>query len=399
MNFVFLGTPSEQISGTQNVTEKFPRSMIFLILGAIIVWKAFLQVIVIVAPHVLPATGAFFPDTVTRAPLPESVWVWGNFDGAHYVSIARSGYFTSTVPFFPLYPYLIKIAVEVWRVSFIVAGQLLSVASLWLSLLVIVYLLREDQHEGDFPLLLAVLIVFPTSFYYAAIYNDALFLLLATLTLLFARRRQWTAAGVTSALATLTRLNGLALTLYLIVEYSLATRGRIVKLFTHHGALFAILAPLFSFLGYLFYVERTLGSWQLVFSGMRIWQQDKLTLPVQVVWRYLTILSTGEWVRYVYWVATLEFFFVLLYTCLLVYSWKRIRLSYWVFFFTSILIPMLTGTFAGMPRYGLHLYPFFLTLTILLSRAPPFLRMIYFSISVVLLVVFLTLFSRGYFVS
>ena len=413
MNFVFPGTASELNSGTQNVTEK-----LWLTLWSFALWKVLLLLVVLIAPLVLPATGAFFPSTIARARLPESVWVWGNFDGAHYVSIARSGYFPSLVPFFPLYPYLIKMAVEVSHASYIVVGQVISIVSLWFSLLVVYYLIAKDGLVKSYQLLLLILLTFPTSFYYAALYNDALFFLFGCLTVLFARRREWILVALMSALATLARLNGLALSVFIFLEYCVSQTRKenraaqwdirrlansvwlsLVRLRKDHAGLLAILSGPLAFTGYLLWVERVFGNWNLVFSSMSVWQQDRVTLPLQVVWRYLKILFLTPPVGIVYWRASLELFFVGFYVFLLLYSFKKIRFSYWIFFLVSIIIPSLTGTFAGMPRYGLHLYPFFLALTLWVEHLPNIYRKTYFVVSIGMLVIFLALFSRGYFVS
>ncbi len=67
--------------------------------------------------------------------------------------------------------------------------------------------------------LLLVLLTFPTSHYFTAVYQDALFLFLGSATLLMARQRRWAWAIIGGALATLARLNGLTLFFFLGAEY------------------------------------------------------------------------------------------------------------------------------------------------------------------------------------
>lgn len=402
------------ISGNRNVTDvRFPP--LWRVIWSVSIWKGVLLLVVLVAPFIIPATGAFFPNSINRASLPESVWVWGNFDGAHYVTIAQSGYFTSLVPFFPFFPYLIKMTVEVTHLPYLIAGQVISVASFWLMLLVVYYLLQIDRLERMFGSFLLIVITFPTSFYYAAIYNDAPFFLLATLTILFARRKNWMLAAASGALATLTRLNGLALIFLVLAEYArpfYSTLGiwnfrtvmttfakTALALAKNHAALLAVFASPLAFCAYLVWVERSFGSWQLVFTSMSVWQQDKFVFPLQVVWRYIGILTNVTPADESFWRAGLELSFVSLYICIIIYSFRRIRFSYWFFMVLSFLIPSMTGTFQGMPRYGLHLYPFFLALTILVSTAPRWLRLVYYLGATTLLVVMLAYFSRGYFIA
>lgn len=381
------------------------------IVSAFFIWRLFLTLVVIAATFLIPTTGQFFPEVLWRRGLPQWVWAWANFDGVHYISIARSGYFFNQQPFFPLYPFAIQLANEL--VGFhrflngqIIAGQVVSSTAFILSLLLIVKLLKTDQKETLIPWIFTAIFLFPTAFFYTAVYNDALYLLFATLTILWVRQRRWILASAAGALATLTRLNGLALIFLILVEYVSVGwnlrrwREKIGEFFSWKtltkSGVFLIPAAFFS---YLFYVQRFFDTWRWVFTSMSVWQQDRVTFPLRVVWRYLKILFLDRSFSFMWWIALLEFGFVMLYGLLLVYGWKKIRVSYWIFFALSILIPMLTGTFQGMPRYGLHLYPMFLVLGMVLSRLPRPLAWSWYLVSFISQVVLLALFSRGYFVS
>jgi len=163
--------------------------------------------------------------------------------------------------------------------------------------------------------------------------------------------------------------------------------------------IFAIILIPLSFLAYLAYVHIAHGDWNLVFSSMKIWHQDKMIFPFQTVWRYFKILVLYPTFLPNYWIALLECLSVLLYTFLLVFSYKKIRFSYWIFFAISILIPALTGTFQGMPRYGLHLYPFFLSLALFFEKKDNKVLLVYFTGCMLLGFLFVMMFTRGYFVA
>jgi hypothetical protein len=132
---------------------------------------------------------------------------------------------------------------------------------------------------------------------------------------------------------------------------------------------------------------------------MKPWGQDKLVLPPQTMWRYIKILYLNSKLSLDYWVAFFEIGFFIFYIIVLIYSIKRIRLSYWLLFAISIAIPALTGTFQGMPRYGLHLYPLFLSIGIFLHNKNIYTQVGYFAVSLVLLFIFVALFTRGYFIA
>ncbi|KKQ34254.1 MAG: hypothetical protein US51_C0046G0007 [Microgenomates group bacterium GW2011_GWA2_37_6] len=313
-------------------------------------------------------------------------------------------------------PYFVLIrSLNIFGVHPVIAGQIISNIFFLGALFVSLKLLSIDKKRSSFLLFGAVLILFPTSFFYGAVYNDSLFFFLATTSLYFARKRSFLLASVAGALATLSRLNGLVLVFPILFEFLSAKDknpldtwnltklkeeiGReIRKLIPGEKVYFVILIPL-AFLGYLLFTQINYESWTKVFSAMSVWNQDKVIFPLQVFWRYIKIIGSFEFSNYVYQVALIELLFVVLYIGVLIYSYKKIRFSYWLFFAVSILIPSLTGTFQGMPRYGLHLYPFFLSLVLFLEQRSIPSKLIYFAISVFLLYYCLSLFTRGYFIA
>ncbi|MEK9178861.1 MAG: hypothetical protein AAB893_00120, partial [Patescibacteria group bacterium] len=164
------------------------------------------------------------------------------------------------------------------------------------------------------------------------------------------------------------------------------------------GAVGFLLIPL-AFIGYLFYINQTTGSWNNLFVSMTPWGQSKMVFPGIVVWRYLKILFLNHYYSLVYGVALLEFASLIFYGVFIVYSFFKLRLSYSLFFLASITLPTLTGTLQGMPRYGLHLYPLFLGIALFLSTKPQWAKVVWFTISFILLGILVGFFTRGYFVA
>jgi len=330
-------------------------------------------------------------DDIYRDNLPSALWGWGNFDGNHYIGIAMRGYGGYEHPFFPLYPRLIKFVADL-GIQPLLAAELISFSAKLLFLLVAIKLLALDGKKKLTLLFATVIILFPTAFYYSAAYNDSLFLLLATLTIYLARKKRWVVASIMAAVATLTRLNGLVLAIFIVAEYLLYRKINTPKIY------FVFLIPL-AFIGYLLYVHLNFGSWQLVFSDMSVWGQEKMVFPLQTFWRYFKILILYPNFTPAYFTAALETGFVFGYIFLLIRFLGRIRASYWFLMLFSILLPGLTGTFQGMPRYGLHLYPFFLMLTMFISKWKTKSKVVYFIISAVLLLLLSTMFVHGYFIA
>lgn len=342
--------------------------------------------------------------------MPFFVKIWGNFDGRHYMAIAKRGYSNFQQGFFPLFPIFIRSFTAVFRTPLIISGQIISNLSFIASLFVINKLLTADKKGKLFNLMVIIIIFFPSSFFYGAVYNDSLFLFFATLTIYLARKKNWFLSSLAGMLATLTRLNGLTLFFFIIFEYVGSNNWSLnnlvkkckknfsLKEIIKNKVYFVSVIP-FGFIGYLFYINKIFGSWKTLFSSMNIWGQDKPIFPLVVFWRYFKIIVLYPTFRLNYWVASFELFMVIFYILLLFYSYKRIRLSYWILFALSILIPSLTGTFQGMPRYGLHLFPMYLSISLLLENNSFLVKFFYFAVSIILLTFALTLFTRGYFVA
>ncbi len=392
--------------------------MIKKIILFFLLWRTILYVAVIIASNLIHKSQlASHMDVETdfKSTYPYLVWIWGNFDGDHYLGIANRGYFNYEYAFFPFFPYLISFIRNIFHIPLIITGQLISNLSTIFSLITMYFLSYLDKKKRVFSLILVIFFLWPTSFFNVAVYNDSLFLFFACLALYLMRRKLFLYASLCAALATLTRLNGLALIFPLFFEYISANKSLPAQWNRHNfvknikeslnlrkiyrSKIYTIILIPIAFFSYLLYIQKRFGSWHLVFSSMQVWNQDKIVLPLQVFWRYFKILVIHPSFQLGYLIAFFELISVLFYIFLLVYSIKKIRLSYWIFFLISVLIPSLTGTFQGMPRYGLHLYPFYLSLALLLKDARREYKFIFFLVSAVLLFVMLGLFISGYFVA
>jgi hypothetical protein len=392
--------------------------MLKKIISGYIIWKILIFIFAALAIYILPVNDLYSGGKLAHD-YPYWLRVWANFDGFHYMRVAYRGYFTFNLPFFPLYPFMIRSFIELipGNSYYLLTGLIISHLTFICALIIMIRLLKVDKKLHHLGFFLMVLFLFPTSFYYGAVYNDSLFLMFAVLCIYFSRKNHWVYAGIAGALATLTRLNGLALTIYVVFEYLTSDTEKIPKTWDFKrlwtavktkfspkqiwdSRIYAVsLIPL-AYIGFLTYIQIKFGDWRLIHKAMAAWDQDKVTFPLQVFWRYIKILTLNSPGERTYWVAMVELGFVLFYTFMLWVSWRKIRLSYWILIAISFLIPSLTGTFAGMPRYALHLYPFFLAITTFFAEEePPYAQWIYFIISIAMLFMCLTFYTRGYFIA
>jgi Gpi18-like mannosyltransferase len=144
---------------------------------------------------------------------------WYRWDTGRYIHIATFGYDQFwTFAFFPLYPLLEKGGTFLTHDPF-VAGLLISNLA-GLGLLVVLYRLVEHDFDAEHAWRTALyLAVFPTAFFFAAAYNESLFLLLTVLSFYFLRQANWWLAGLCGLLAALTRSVGLLLFVPFCYEY------------------------------------------------------------------------------------------------------------------------------------------------------------------------------------
>lgn len=385
-------------------------------------WRVWLLCIAALAIAFIPIpTDQYLAAKEFLEDLPRWLTVWGNFDGAVFMRIARGGYGLPEVPFFPLLPLLLGVLHRV-GIPFVIGGMIISIVSFVGVVWVWHALWKLDTRESrykDLPFffLFFILLSFPTAHYLTAVYQDSLFLFLGSAALLTARQRRWGWAVLTAVLATLARLNGLALFFVLGAEYMIELVPRLKKRwpwqepFTAFATalhpknllknpyVFTFIAIPGAFVLYLAYLQLKFGDWHVFFSSVEVWHRNELTFPLQTLWRYFKILILYAHVNFVYWVAWGEALFTGLYLLILGLGWGRIRFSYWVFICAHLTIPMLTGTLQGMPRYGLHLYPIFLVLAQWVWKRPRWVQVAYFLLMAVLQVLYVSAFVRGYFVA
>jgi Gpi18-like mannosyltransferase len=141
--------------------------------------------------------------------------VWERFDAIHYLRIASGGIAEPPLTAFPpLYPLLTRALGLLLGGRWTLSGLIVSGAA---SLLAFVFLFRLIRRltpdEGMAQRALAYTAFFPTAFFLAAPYPEALLLLFSVLTLDLAQRGRWLGAFVCGLAAGAARSQGIALVL------------------------------------------------------------------------------------------------------------------------------------------------------------------------------------------
>lgn len=143
---------------------------------------------------------------------------WSNWDGGGYRYIADHGYIPRLTVFFPAYPLAIK-AFTFLGLDSLRAAFLVSQISTIIALFFFYKLALIDFSEKVAKRALWALLIFPTSFYFMAVYNEALTLASSVGSFYFARKRNWPLSITLASIAATARLTGVAVILGIIAEY------------------------------------------------------------------------------------------------------------------------------------------------------------------------------------
>ncbi len=330
-------------------------------------------------------------------------WGFVNFDGEHYLSIARDGYLPLTYFYFPLYPILVKSVALLLGGSFLsyaLSGLLLSNIFLFLAIIAIYMLGKHFFNSQGAYLAILLFLFFPTSFFLGAFYNESLFIALVAWSLYSAVRKKWTLAFILCGLATATRLVGLALIPALLYEYWVSDKSKLFKIKT---LAYLCLSGLGVFL-YLIYLKVRTGDFMAFFHNVEIFgaqRSTKIILLPQVFYRY--VFKVLPAVNYDYlpvvFTTLLEIITAIIFLLALYLVFKKLNKSFFIYTVFAYLIPTFSGSFSSFPRYALALLPVFLVAGGWLAGKNKSLRYILLSILLLCGLIATSLYIRGYFVS
>jgi len=144
---------------------------------------------------------------------------WTTYDTYWYFDIATIGYTPQSTPFFPLYPFLLRLF-DGNELSMALAGVIISHLAL-LAALVIVYRVTAEEHGAQIAQATVWILCFsPAAPFFGAVYTESLFMLLLAGTFLAARKEAWLSCAVLAFLTALIRNPGVlvAIALYLDIR-------------------------------------------------------------------------------------------------------------------------------------------------------------------------------------
>lgn len=378
---------------------KSPDQNYFSVICLIIIWKVLLLFTLIYSFKYIPLfspnlLGGGIQNYMARF----YIFPWANFDGEHFIAIAQFGYQQYTQAFFPLYPKLISLFINGASdpiSSAAINGLFISTVSLTVALIYLYKLIKLD-YSSKFSLgVILILLVFPASFYFNAVYSESLFLMLVVLSFYFFRTKSFFWAFIFGYLACLTRVFGILIFFSFLIEI-------FIYKIPFKKSFWVFLIPL-GLLTYMTYLYFSIGD-PLAFYNLQLivgeQHQRGIVLTPQILYRYWKIIIDNHelspfFTTVLFELATGVVFFLLPLIGLV----KKVRLSYIFFAFFGYLLPTIQGSFSSLPRYVLILFPSFMILGLLVQKLPLPLKIGLGIMSILLLIIETSLFLRGYWVA
>jgi hypothetical protein len=306
---------------------------------------------------------------------------FATWDAIWYLKIAEHGYdpllaHGNSAAFFPLYPLTLRGVHELVPVAPLATTGVAVSTLLFAGVCVLLHrLTRERFDEGVARRTVVYLAVFPLAFVFSAVYTESLFLVLTLASFLMLERGRIAAASGFGALAVLTRPVGLVLAPAIAWRvWTDAGRpwrlwggpeGRVSRRLVARLAPVALL-PLaqIGFQVYLYLVtgqvfatgEAQTRGWGREFDVMLV-----LELPVAwatALWELFAGSGNGDLV--------LSGMVASVWAWLLIEAVWRRRLpgEYVIFAAGCLLLPVLAGTYLGVPRYFVGAFPLFWLLAV-----------------------------------
>ncbi|TSC88558.1 MAG: Uncharacterized protein G01um10147_54 [Microgenomates group bacterium Gr01-1014_7] len=374
-----------------------------IIIGLFLSWRTALIIFSLIALNFpLASTSRYLGGGPINFQLSPELFAWANFDGEHFLSIAIFGYNELEQAFFPIFPMIINFFASPFSSNLLISilsstivGLIISNTSFFIALILLFELLNLDYSKKISFLTLIVLLCFPTSFYFGALYSESLFLLLSVSSFYLARKGKWIEASLIGAIASSTRVFGIILLPALLFEawQQKVPFKKIIWLFMIPTGLGI----------YMIYQYLNFGD-PLAFYNLQKevgeQHQSGIILLPQVYFRYLKMLLTVDMQNPIYQTIILEIMVGITFFLLPIYGYfKKIRLSYLLYAIFGFLLTTVQGSFSSLPRYIIVLFPSFLALAIFVNSLPKFLRVIFLFISCLILFAETTLFLRGYWVA
>ncbi len=311
-----------------------------------------------------------------------------HWDAFWYAKIVAHGYeyiptAQSSVAFFPLLPLCIYALRAITGAGTALAGFLITNSALLGAAILLRRLVSLDfAAPSRVPMRTVwLLLLCPMTFFHSAIYTESLFLLFSVAAIYLGRKQQWLGAGISGALLTATRANGIFILIPLLWE-ALRSPPSSKALSKWWLCLVPLGVASFAFFLYLrFHAPFAFLTSQAAFHREAASPIEGFLIALRYSPPY-NILFVGSAVIAV--------------VLLLCGTMEKLRTSYLLFTAAMLILCLSTSIWESLPRYLSAVFPFYIVPAAVRSQSLYVLTLV---ASTAVMVFCLCLFAAGYFMT
>ncbi len=335
------------------------------------IWFAFWGAAIILSRggSVGPTTAAAFHGI---APSPQDgLWLlvapWQRFDTIWYIRIAEMGYSGSdaSAAYFPLFPILMRGFGILLGGNYLLAGLLLNTVAVLCAFVLLYRLTAQLADPPTAQRALLFWVTFPTAFYLFSGYAEPLLAALALASLYFALRKNWWAAGLAGAGATLARPVGLLIALPLAIEAWRAGQSWRERL----NGLVPLLAVGVAMSVWTLYLYMAFGDALRWANAQKVWDTS-IVFPGQTILLAIEGAIKGK-IFLGNTILNLSLTLVVLVAILA--GLKKLPISFSLYALAMLVVPLLTyfpiSPVADAGRRAMVIFPAFMALAMVLRRS------------------------------
>ncbi len=315
---------------------------------------------------------AFIPEEITnRKDVTDNIFLnpWAQYDARIYLDIAQNGYRDdmtigvagTNYHFYPLYPLLIYLLgfMTLPLAAFLVS----NLASL--GAVILLYLIVRDEFDKKTAKRSVIyLLLFPTAYYFTAMYTEAVFLFVSLATFYFAKKENWLLTGMFGFLTAITRPTGGILFFPILYMYLRSKKFSYKKLnlkVLRPDVLYMLLIPI-GFFAFMFYHWIAVGNPFAQFESFKLWPTEfgfpweGYSFAVSSIFTDHTLINVSYHV--------FNLFLSVVLVVGIYFSWKYLKKEYVMYYVLGLIPIFASTTLFGLPRYSLVLFPLFMTFSV-----------------------------------
>ena len=334
---------------------------------------------------IVGTAGQFIPEELTnRQHRSDNILLnpWTQYDAIAYVDIAQNGYnqdFAEGRGNYGWYPFFPMLILLLSFLGYYASGFIISNTTSIIAVIILYDLVKDEFGDKTAYKTVILLSLFPTAYFFNAIYTESIFLLGTLAFFWFMKKERYLEAGIVGFFTAMARTQGVVLFLPALYMYY---KKYNLKLNKNLLPLLLIPLGLGVFLLYHFLIT---GDAFIQFKTHLDFQRS-ITLPTDAIVHSISVLMEtialsdikGAFYQS-FNLFTLGFFGILLY-----YTYRYVNKEYFLYFLVSFIIPLLSARLEAITRFYLVLFPAFIALTIIEKKNPLLIKILYIGFAVLL---------------